>query len=102
MPHGAISEQGAYVYLLQDRTEPLFKIGVARRVEARTRLLPDDIDLSRSAQAWFPSRHQAFKVESVLHALLAANRVRRPHRGDGYSEWFHVAEKPRALELLTA
>lgn len=89
-----------FLYLLRDRSQPVFKIGIATSVASRASALPDDFDWAASRCARFPTRAAALKVEKLLHHFLAGYQVSRSHHGDGHSEWFQSAAMEAAVNLL--
>jgi len=80
-----------YIYLLWHETAGVFKIGKANDVWARMRSLPDPIDMSRSRHILVPNALLANRVEKLCHVLFKEHVRPRPHRGDGYTEWFDGA-----------
>lgn len=90
----------AYLYLLQDAHQPLFKLGTSIDTAARAQCLVDPLDWSRSRQVKFPSREAALKAEKFMHHLLAEYRKPKPHKKDGYTEWFADDAFPLAVGFL--
>lgn len=89
-----------HIYLLWHETDGVFKLGKANDVHARMASLPDAIDVARSRQMLVPSAALATRLEKLCHALFSAHARPRPHRGDGYTEWFDAAVHGQAVAFL--
>lgn len=66
------------VFILQDKHEPLMKVGISVNIAARANGLEQDIDWSRSCHAVLLSETIARCVEKLLHALLTELLGLRP------------------------
>ncbi|MDT8989962.1 GIY-YIG nuclease family protein [Curvibacter sp. APW13] len=86
-----MEQQKAYLYLLLDAKEPVFKIGRAIDLWVRERQLPDDFDLENSWCVQLRNVRLAKRLEKLLHALYEKANTPRAHGGDGYTEWFDVS-----------
>lgn len=89
-----------HIYLLWHETDGVFKLGKANDVIARMASLPDAIDLGRSRQMLVPSAALATRLEKLCHVMFSAHARPRPHRGDGYTEWFDAAVHEQAVAFL--
>ncbi len=76
-----------YVYLLQHKSEPRFKIGKADNLRVRANALggADSFDFERSV-AFKTAR--APNLERALHHIFAEARLSLDTKQDGYTEWF--------------
>ena len=90
-----------YVYLLVDRKEHRFKIGMSIDPVQRARLLGQDFNLSMSVQAGF-TRKQAYELERRLHSTYRDLNIDRRVMGriDGCTEWFQFDCFPACRAVL--
>jgi len=96
------TSESTHIYLLWHETDGVFKLGKANDVHARMASLPDAIDVARSRQMRVPSTALATRLEKLCHVLFSAHARPRPHRGDGYTEWFDTAVHEQAVAFLEA
>lgn len=80
-----------FIYLLWHETEPVFKVGKSVNVWNRMAQLPDAIDIERSRLVGFGDGKLALKLEKFCHTLFKQHCRPRPHRSEGYTEWYDVA-----------
>ena len=85
------------LYLLMAKDGKRFKIGVPRDPVQRSAQLEAECDLARS-RAWECTKHDARRVEKVLHTLL--DDYRSKVSGNGGSEWFTVNGLPDAIQFI--
>lgn len=79
-----------YVYLLVDRTEFRFKIGVSINPIRRSQQLQQDFQLGMSLQAGF-TQAKAYELERKLHLLNSHCQIppEELRHAPGSTEWFH-------------
>ena len=78
-----------YVYLLVDRDNNIFKIGVSVDPIVRSQQLKRSFNLSMSVQAGF-TKEQAYEIERYLHSRFRSLNIDPGvmGRGEGSTEWF--------------
>lgn len=76
------------LYILVNKEQSAFKIGISRHPHYRAKTLPVEIDTERSLEIEVHDGN-AHKAERVLHYLFRHWRYDMP-RGDGYTEWFRI------------
>lgn len=90
-----------YVYLLVDRDNDRFKIGVSIKPKQRSFVLKQKFNLSMSMQAGFTKKH-AYAIERYLHRLHQEEHIDPHEMGwvDGRTEWFSFACFPSCYRIL--
>lgn len=86
------------LYLLRNRKDNAFKIGVSAVPARRGRGLPQPIDWHQSLKIPMDGG-DAFKVEKLVHYLFREHGVPMP-RCDGYTEWFAIEASDDVLAFL--
>jgi hypothetical protein len=76
------------IYLLHEKNQPRFKIGIAKDILCRGLDLPEAIDFESSFYV-ICSGLSAGKIEGMLHSIFSQYNVKKP-RADGYTEWFSM------------
>jgi hypothetical protein len=76
------------LYILVNKEQSAFKIGISRHPYYRAKTLPVDIDTERSLEIEIRDGN-ALKAERALQYLFRHWRYDMP-RGDGFTEWFRI------------
>lgn len=87
-----------FLYLLSERDKPDIKIGVSVNLWQRWDSLRASVDVDNTVIVT-GERHAIFKLEKLLHFVLAKHQVYKPV-SDGSTEWFDSAVLDHAKDVL--
>lgn len=90
----------SYVYCLVASDCAAFKIGSSLNAPHRAAVIGEAFDYPASFQVALSSRHDAYRLERLLHFMFRSHRLHKG-AGDGYTEWFgfEAFESVRAFIL---
>jgi hypothetical protein len=88
------------LYILVNKEQSAFKIGISRHPHYRAKTLPVEIDTERSLEIEIHDGN-AHKAERMLQYLFRHRRYDMP-RGDGYTEWFQIDALAEVLSFARA
>ncbi|MBR7984545.1 GIY-YIG nuclease family protein [Burkholderia cenocepacia] len=88
------------LYILVNKKQSAFKIGISHHPHSRAKTLPVEIDTERSYEIEIRDGN-ALKVERVLQYLFRHWRYDMP-RGDGYTEWFRIDALAEVMSFAQA
>ncbi|MDN7897895.1 GIY-YIG nuclease family protein [Burkholderia cepacia] len=99
-PLSHIAEPMSILYILVNKKQSAFKIGISHHPHSRAKTLPVEIDTERSLEIEIQDGN-ALKAERVLQYLFRHWRYDMP-RGDGYTEWFRINALAQVMSFVRA
>ncbi|WP_301233865.1 GIY-YIG nuclease family protein [Pandoraea cepalis] len=88
------------LYILVNKEQSAFKIGISRHPHYRAKTLPVEIDTERSFEIEIHDGN-ALKAERALQYLFRHWRYDMP-RGDGFTEWFRIDALAEVMSFARA